>query len=298
VVLPQVVAGALVGAALLTSCGEADAGEKTAPSEPAQLTVALQNSELLVGVDRINIALFDSKQKPVSGARATLDIQEAGASVPTRPLQDIGPEYGGIPIYVSAARFPQPGLVTLTVHAILKDGRTLSGQTSSTVTTNARELPIGYKVPALKQPILGDPGVKITDIDSGVPPDVWHTATIADGLVQHRPMVLYFGEPGFCKSRTCGPTVQVLQQLAQQVGDRLLFEHIEDHFPAGPDETSKDNPAFDAFGLQTDPWVYFVTSTGVVSDRFEGPVTVDELRGAADGTVAGRIPAVDITVGG
>jgi hypothetical protein len=50
--------------------------------------------------------------------------------------------------------------------------------------------------------------------------------------------------------------------------------------------------------LKTDPWIYFVTRSGIVSDRFEGPVTVEELRGAADGTLAGRVPAVDIPAGG
>jgi hypothetical protein len=283
---------------LLGACGESEPAGSAPPGGPVQLTVALQNSELLVGVDRINIALFDTSKRPISGATATVDIQQAGASLGTRPLQDIGAEYGNIPIYVGAARFPQVGAVTLVVRAALKDGRKLVGQTNALVTNKAGELPVGYTVPALKQSILGDPGVKIIDIDSGVPPDTWHSTTIADGLAQHRPMVLYFGEPGFCKSRTCGPTVQVLQQLAQQVGDRLLFEHIEDHFPAGPDETSKDNPAFDAFGLKTDPWIYFVTRSGIVSDRFEGPVTVEELRGAADGTLAGRVPAVDIPAGG
>src|SRR5438270_8660862 len=238
-------------AMLLGACGESEPTAKaSSPAGPVQLMVAVQNSELLVGVDRINIALFDGNQRPLSGARATVQIQQAGAPAQTRPLQDIGPEYGNIPIYVGAARFPQVGAVTLLVRATLKDGRNVFGQANALVTNKARELPIGYKVPVLKQPIFGDPGVKISDIDSGVPPDAWHSTTIADGLAQHRSMVLYFGEPGFCKSRTCGPTVQVLQQLAQQVGDRLLFEHIEDHFPAGPDETGKDNPAFDGFGLQ------------------------------------------------
>jgi hypothetical protein len=140
--------------------------------------------------------------------------------------------------------------------------------------------------------------VTIGMVDSGNPPDAWHAATVADGLAQHRPMVLYFGEPGFCKSRTCGPTVQILQQFAKTYGDRLLIEHIEDHFPAGPDESAQDNPGFTAFGLATDPWIYFVNADGVVADRFEGPVTVSDLSTAADGTLAGHVPAVQISPSG
>jgi hypothetical protein len=131
-----------------------------------------------------------------------------------------------------------------------------------------------------------------------VPPDDWHTATVADGLAQHRPMVLYFGEPGFCRSRTCQPTALVLQEVCKQYCTQLLFEHIENNVPAGPDgPDGPNNPAFKAFGLQTEPWIYFVTADGTVADRFEGPVTAAELGEAAAGTLAGKVPAVDVTLG-
>ncbi len=40
---------------------------------------------------------------------------------------------------------------------------------------------------------------------------------------------------------------------------------------------------------------YFYES---IADRFEGPVTIEQLRAAADGTLAGRVPAVDVTTAG
>jgi hypothetical protein len=146
----------------------------------------------------------------------------------------------------------------------------------------------------LHQPILGDPGVTIETIDSGVPADAFHDATIQQGLDQHKPMVLYLGEPGRCVSQTCGPTVQVLQQIHPKYKDSILFEHIEVHYPA---QANSFNPIYAAFGLTSEPWVYFVNAQGVVSDRFEGFVTADELQTAADGTLAGRVPAVDLAIG-
>jgi hypothetical protein len=65
--------------------------------------------------------------------------------------------------------------------------------------------------------------------------------------------------------------------------------------PAFIDNSAPNNPAFKAFGLQSDPWVYFVNSAGIVTDRFEGPVTLSELQGAAVGTLAGHVPAVSLT---
>ena len=57
------------------------------------------------------------------------------------------------------------------------------------------------------------------------------------------------------------------------------------------------NPIYLAFGLTSEPWLYFVNAGGVVADRFEGFVTPDQLRQAVDGTLAGRVPAVDLTLG-
>lgn len=294
----SVAAVAILGAAL-AACGSDDTSASGTSSPAGTLMVSPQNSEYLVGVDRVSVALFDQNKRPVRGAMATLEVRgPQGGTIETRQLEDIGPEYGGIPIYVTTAKFPAGGSYNFVVHAVLAGGGEDTGQAFVTVGTTSREIPVGTRLPALRQPIMGGPGVSIEQIDSGVPPDPWHTATIADGLAQRKPMVLYFGEPGFCKSRTCGPTVEVLKEFERQEGTAFLIEHIEDHFPAGPDETSTINPTFEAFGLQTDPWVFFVNTQGVVSDRFEGPVTVAELMSAAQGTLAGRVPAVDISLGG
>ncbi|MEA2672367.1 MAG: hypothetical protein QOG45_2587 [Chloroflexota bacterium] len=287
-------------AALLAGCGESQASLPGSSSAggPVSLVVQPTITELLTGTDRIGLALLDKAGKPVTGAQVSMVVQGIGGVDEHRPLRDIGPEYGGIPVYTGTANFPQVGVYRLLVSAILPGGRTGGGTISVRVSDKGPGLAIGAHAPAVRQPILGDPGVTIGQIDSGNPPDAWHTATVADGLARHRPMVLYFGEPGFCKSRTCGPTVQILQQFAQRYGDRLLVEHIEDHFPAGPDEGARDNPGFTAFGLATDPWIYFVNADGVISDRFEGPATVSDLASAADGTLAGKVPAVEIALNG
>jgi hypothetical protein len=287
-------AGAAVLAGALAGCGE---GSGTpAPAGPVSLVVQPTNSTLLTGVDRIGIALLDSQGRPVSGASATLQVTGGGGVDERRPLRNIGPEYGGIPVYTGTAAFPQVGVYDLAVQVTLPGGRSGDGKVAVRVTDHGPEVAVGAHVPAVRQAILGSPGVTIDAIDSGTPPDPWHTETVADGLAQHRPMVLYFGAPGFCVTRTCGPTVQILQQFARRYGDRFLIEHIETHLPAG--QTATVNPAFDAFGLQTDPWVYFVNADGVVADRLEGPVTLDELTSAGDGTLAGRVPAVQVSLNG
>ena len=280
-------------AVLCAACGDAVGGQGSGGS--GDLTVAPQNSTLLVGVNRISIALVDQNQKPVNNARVTLEIDSNGTAVASRPLQWIGPTYANKPVYNGTAKFAQSGRYTLVAHATMPDGSTRSGRADVSVTTQSPELPVSFKPPAVSQRIATDPNTKLSDVDSGVPPDDWHTTTIAEGLAQHRPMLLYFGEPGFCVSEVCGPVVDILKQLCTSYCHKLLFEHIEVRVPPGAQ--GPFNPAYVAFGLSSEPWIYLVNADGVVADRFEGPVTLDELRSAADGTLAGRVPAVDVTAG-
>jgi hypothetical protein len=283
-------------AVLCAACGDAvGAGGNGSGSGGADLTLDPQNSTLLVGVNRISVALVDAHQQPVNNATVSLEIDSNGAKVATRPLQWIGPTYDNKPVYNGTASFPHSGGYTLVAHATLPDGSAHTGRADVSVTTKSPELPVSFKPPAVSQRILTDANTKITDLDSGVPPDDWHNTTIAQGLAQHSPMVLYFGEPGFCMSAVCGPVVSILKQLCTTYCDKLLFEHIEVRTPPGAQ--GPFNPAYIAFGLSSEPWIYFVNADGVVADRFEGPITLDELKGAADGTLAGKVPAVDVAAG-
>jgi hypothetical protein len=282
---------AVLAALTSAACGTTtDAG---VPS-PENLNVQPQNSTLLVGVNRISIALLDGHANPVTAGHVSVNILDAaGASAGSRPLQDIAPVYGEIPVYVGIADFPRAGQYDFVVSGTSSSGGSITGHAFVTVATAGPELAVGQHVPALHQAVLTDPGVTISMVDSGVPPDVWHDQTIAGALAAHRPMVLFFGQPGYCPSKTCGPTVAILKQLCATACSQFSFQHIETDFPASANQVF-NNPAFRAFGLQTDPWVYFVNSAGVVTDRFEGPITLDELRSAAAGTLAGHVPAVSL----
>ena len=277
----------------LVACGSGQ-GTGAGQSASENLSVSPQNSTLLVGLNRISVALLDMQQNPVSATNVTVQIVNAsGKSMPTRPLENIGPEYGGIPVYVGVADFTDVGQYEYVVRGKSRSGQPLTGHSYVTVAVHGPEVPVGARVPRVRQAILGDAGVTIAMIDSGVPPDTWHRETVAQGLDQHRPLVLYFGDPAYCPSKTCGPTHQILAQLCAQFCAQLLFEHIETYYPAGPPGPNAHvNPAFDAFGLQTDPWIYFVDSSGVVTDRYQGPVTLHELVQSAQGTLAGKVPAI------
>jgi hypothetical protein len=294
----RLIAAATVLLLLLAGCASsapvACAAAACTPQAQENLNVQPQNSTLLVGVNRVSIALLDGKQSPVAASGVNITIlNPAGQSIATRPLDSIAAVYGGIPIYVGIATFPTAGQYEFLVTGRGGSGP-IAGHAFVTVASTGPEIAVGAHVPALHQAVLTDPGVTISMVDSGVPPDTWHDQTIAGALAAHRPMVLFFGQPGFCPSKTCGPTVAILKQLCTQFCSQFSFQHIETDFPASASQVF-NNPAFRAFGLPSDPWVYLVNSDGVVTDRFEGPVTVAELQGAAAGTLAGHVPAVSLS---
>jgi hypothetical protein len=294
-VLPgcRLLAVGLLPAVLAAACGSSTGGAGgSTPAAAAQLTVSPQNSTLLVGENRMGIALMLGKQ-PVLDAAATVAVMSGSTRVESVPIEFAGREYHSIPYYLGAVDFPQAGVYKLVVDATLQNGRRASGSVNVLATTHSPELPIGFKMLALKQPVAADVGGQLAKLDSGVPPDDWHTETVAQGLAQHQPMIVYFGQPGRCATETCGPTITVLQELCRTYCGRFVFEHIEVHYPASADST---NPAFQDMGFQSEPWVYFVNAAGVVADRYEGPVTLAQLEASAEGTLAGRVPAVSVAL--
>jgi hypothetical protein len=259
-------------------------------STTSDVTISPQNSVFLVGFDRVNIALNNGRV-PVLDAKASMDVP-LKSSRETVALDFVGHEYAQVPVYSSVVKFDHTGDTVVTVHARYSDGSSHSGIAHINVTDKSTSLPVGYPVPAISQPVASTVNGDLSKIDTGVPgPDDWHTETIAQGLAQHQPMVLFFGTPGRCVSGVCGPTLSILKQLQATLGNKMLFEHIEPDYPA---QSNILNPAYQEFGLTTEPWVYFVNSNGVVADRFEGSVVLSQLEQAAAGTLAGHVPAVTL----
>ncbi len=281
-----------VGCSAVAACG----GSTSGGGSDENLSVSPQNTSFVVGLNRISVALLDQQQNPVHAMGVSVRVLNSnGAAVGTAALKNIGPEYGGIPVYVGVTKFPDVGQYEFIVSGSRSDGQPVLGHAYVTVVVTGVGIAVGAHVPPVSQAVLGVPGVTLATLDSGIPPDNWHDVTIAQGVAQHRPMVLFFGDPAFCPSKTCGPTHQILEQLCTVYCSQMLFEHIETYYPAGPPgPTAHINPAFSAFGLQTDPWIFFVDTAGVVTDRYEGPVTLQELTEFAQGTLAGHVPAVPL----
>jgi hypothetical protein len=111
-----------------------------------------------------------------------------------------------------------------------------------------------------------------------------HDLVIGDVLGRGRPLVVQFSTPAFCETRFCGPVLEALLTQVPAYRDRIDFIHIEVYQDF---QLQRYRPAVQEWGLQGEPYTFFVGADGAVRGRFEAIFTIEELRDQLDGLLAG-----------
>jgi hypothetical protein len=128
----------------------------------------------------------------------------------------------------------------------------------------------------------------LEEICTRKPPDPMHYVSLADALKSGRPTVVSFATPLLCMSRLCGPVVDEQLLALQKIGRRKAnFIHVEEFLPGKdlkpPPATIGDrSPAFKAWHLTTEPWVYVIDRHGIIRAAYEGPVVGSQIERAVD----------------
>lgn len=230
-------------------------------------------------IEDADVALYFAKDKssPVQGP-----LPARVSSLETKPAYQaqgsVGPGEAKTVYVVPKVEFDRSG-PWLAV-AILKgpDGLQGSWMPSPVVDRFPGVLEVGEKAPRISTPTADDVGGDLAKIDTRVPPDQMHEVDFAD-VVGKKPVVITFATPAFCESRVCGPTVDVVQEVADKFKGEADFIHMEvwkDNDPS----TKKVRPQLEAFGLPTEPWTFLIDKDGIVRDRIEGAISVSELEEA------------------
>lgn len=134
---------------------------------------------------------------------------------------------------------------------------------------------IGERAPASDNPTTATQ--RADRITTARPPDTpLLKFSVADSLAKGIPFVVAFATPTYCESRTCGPTVDVVEATRTRYEKQgIRFIHIEIYEENNPGNGV--NQWVKEWRLPTEPWVFVVDRGGVVRDRFEGAVSVAEL---------------------
>jgi hypothetical protein len=137
---------------------------------------------------------------------------------------------------------------------------------------------VGDPAPPIHTPTADDVG-QISEIETRIPPDSMHGTDFADVLGKE-PVLIVFATPQLCQSRVCGPTVDIVEQVKAESGDRAAFIHMEVFNDNDPSKGLR--PQLRAFNLPTEPWAFIIDRDGRISARFEGAFGAEELARALD----------------
>ena len=283
----------LVAVPLLAACGgpvqDAAAPSPSAQNAPLQAVVATAISDqcapcTVIGKDRrLPLGIVDTNGVPVADVqvRAQVFSVPAGSAAPSAvgPVVD-APYHGdllqGKGVYVLHQTFVQPGIYKVLVQAT-KGAVSATTEAAFTVLAADPGIAVGAPAPPTKNQLQSQ--VKdISTIDTGVPPDDMHYITIASALAAHHAMVIFFGSPGFCQTKTCAPEVDVVKKLELTYRPKGVdFVHIETYKGGRPDAGRTVSDEFNQWKLTSDPWVVVVDRQGRVAGKFDGPTTADEI---------------------
>jgi hypothetical protein len=195
-----------------------------------------------------------------------------------------GAEADATHLYVSRLRLDRPGTYWLLAQP---EGGATSVQAIGNVVVGESPVPnVGEPAPASDTPTIASTGGDFSKLTTRTPPDetlLQHS--VAESLRAKVPFVVTFATPEYCSSRTCGPSVDVVESVAERYEDEnVRFIHVEVYEDNDP--ANGFNKWMQEWKLSTEPWTFLVGADGRIVDRFEGAVSTLELEAAIDAELA------------
>jgi hypothetical protein len=242
-------------------------------AESKKLSALLLASDLYASPDpqRIVFALAEGP-KYASGPPARLaygQSRKLGAPVGT-VLHSRGlPKRRGI--YTADVTLPQAG-PWLGVVQVKKDGKRQNASLAFQVQESAKAPVAGQPAPRAASPTAANP-LGVDPICTRNPPCPLHDVSLDTAIGAGKPVAVMLATPALCQSRYCGPVLDDLLTLTDQYKDRITFVHVEIYTNSSGNETT---PTVQAWGIQTEPWLFGVDATGNVVSRLDGAFGHDE----------------------
>ena len=206
------------------------------------------------------------KQKPFATTRAGLERIVA----PGSRYQADAPE-----LYVADLKLAEPGTYWVLAEPI--GGRPIQGVGQLVVKADPAAPAVGDPAPASHTPTLRSTGGDVEALTTRKPADrslLRHS--VAESLQAKVPFVVSFATPQFCASRTCGPVVDIVEQVQRRLaGTDARFIHVEIY--EGNDPANGTNRWVKEWKLPTEPWTFVVGRDGKIAARIEGAFSVAEL---------------------
>ena len=297
---PAAAVTVLLSCLLLVGCGGSDGQQDSerdpapgatleelwrAPGDDVAVIPGTENHE--PGEVRVSFLVVDAEGAVVALPTARVWVADALEEAPfletEAKLERIGvpggDEADATHIYVATLRLPRPGKYWLLAEPA---GGPEPVQALGNVVVSKSDSPpdVGDRAYASQTPTLASADGDAASITTRTPPDESLLEySVADSVAAKTPFVVTFATPKFCSSRTCGPVVDVVEEVQRRLdGEDVRFIHVEvfeDNDPA-----KGFNRWMQEWKLPTEPWTFLVGPNGRIVERFEGTVSVAELEAA------------------
>lgn len=292
---------AVLSCLLLAGCGGSDGDTETTVADPGggktleQLWRAPGDDVAVIpgtanhepGNVRVSFLVVDAEGHAVALPTARVWVANGLDTAPflesSAKLERIGVPGGDVAdashIYVARFRLPRPGKYWLLAEP---EGGSTKVQALGNVVVVANDSApdVGDQAVASENPTIASTVGNFSELTTRTPPDeslLEHS--IAGSLAAKVPFVVTFSTPKFCSSRTCGPVVDVVEEVARRFEDAdVRFIHVEVYEDNDP--ARGYNRWMQGWGLTTEPWTFLVDRTGTIVERYEGVVSVSELEQA------------------
>lgn len=242
------------------------------------------------GRSRFGFALFDRARHQVSGAPAALYVSSGSGGQVEGPLPTrseslaVRPQFrsrsvatdpeAALSLYVSELSLRHPGPHEIMAVAELDDRLVATEPIPMNVARDSPVPEVGEPAPRVSTPTVASTAGAIELIETRDPPDSMHEVDFAD-VVGRRPVILLFGTPALCKSRVCGPMVDLVEQAKAEHDGDAAFIHMEIYEQNRVEAGLR--PQVKRWHLPTEPWAFAIDRDGRVAARLEGAFSAREL---------------------
>ncbi len=261
-----------------------DQHAQQATGEGGALQPVLATSELVVGSNRVALALLENNVPIPDAAQTQVKVRfyklegNQGTMVGEEEARYYGEGLGPRGTFIVHPNFDRPGQWGLELVS-QRPGKPATTQRLSVEVTDKGSAPsIGAPAPKSKTPTARETKDLKTITSASTPDPRLYQLSVDQAVTNGKPSLILFATPGFCQTQVCGPGVEVLQKLVDKFGDRANAVHIEVYqYPFDP---LKPVAAMQEWGLQSEPWLFLVDRQGRIAGRYEGGITYEELEPA------------------
>lgn len=287
---------------LLAGCGGSEDGAEGTGSPPGEgrtleqlwrapgddVAVVAGTANHQPGRVRVSFLVVDAEGAVVTLPTARVWVARALESEPflesTAKLERIGvpgmAEADATHIYVTEVRLPEPGTYWLLAEP--EGGKEKVQALGNVVVSEGTEPGVGDPAPSSETPTVASTGGAFAKLTTRTPPDeILLQHSVAESLEAGVPFVVTFATPKYCASRTCGPVVDVVEEVGRRFAETdVRFIHVEVF--EGNDPARGYNRWMKEWRLRTEPWTFVVGRDGKIVKRYEGVVSVHELEEAVE----------------